>query len=169
MTETAYKLNGTCIIKEPKTSKSRRRIALSPSLVLVLRQYRAEQEAQRTLLRKPLTDEDFVFAHPDGTPLDPSTVSHTFNKVLRRAGLPHIRLHDLRHTHASLLLQAGTHPKIVQERLGHSSIRVTLDTYSHVMGGLQEVAAQRFDDFLAARGIENVGRMSANTPKDAGK
>jgi len=169
VTETAYKLDGTCIIKEPKTSKSRRRIALSPSLALVLRQYRAEQEAQRTLLRKPLTDEDFVFAHPDGTPLDPSTVSHTFNKVLRRAGLPHIRLHDLRHTHASLLLQAGTHPKIVQERLGHSSIRVTLDTYSHVMGGLQEVAAQRFDDFLAARGIENVGRMSANTPKDAGK
>ena len=169
VTETAYKLDGTCIIKEPKTSHSRRRIALSPSLALVLRQYRAEQEAQRTLLGKPLTDEDFVFAHPDGTPLDPSTVSHTFNKVIRRAGLPHIRLHDLRHTHASLLLQAGTHPKIVQERLGHSSIRVTLDTYSHVMGGLQEVAAQRFDDLLAARGVENVGKMSAKTPKDAGK
>jgi len=133
----------------------------------VLRQYRAEQEAQRTLLRKPLTDADFVFAHLDVTPLDPSTVSHTFNKVIRRAGLPHIRLHDLRHTHASLLLQAGTHPKIVQERLGHSSIRVTLDTYSHVMGGLQEAAAQRFDDFLATKGIENVGKMSANTPEDA--
>ena len=119
---------------------------------------RARQEAQRTLLWKPLTDADFVFAHPDGTPLDPSTVSHIFNKVIRRAGLPHIRLHDLRHTHASLLLQAGTHPKVVQKRLGHSSIRVTLDTYSHVMGGLQEVAAQRFEDFLAARDIENVGK-----------
>jgi len=68
-----------------------------------------------------------------------------------------------------LLLQAGTHPKIVQERLGHSSIRVTLDTYSHVIGGLQEVAAQRFDDLLAARGVENVGKMSAKAPKDAGK
>ncbi len=158
VTETAYKLNGTCIIKEPKTSKSRRRIALSPSLALVLRQYRVEQEAQRALLGKPLTNEDFVFAHLDGTPLDPSTVSHTFNKVIRRAGLPHIRLHDLRHTHASLLLQVGTHPKIVQERLGHSSIRVTLDTYSHVMGGLQEATAQRFDDFLAGKGIENVGK-----------
>ncbi|MBA7634476.1 putative prophage phiRv2 integrase [subsurface metagenome] len=167
--ETAYKLNGTCIIKEPKTSHSRRRIALSPSLALVLRQHRAEQEAQRALLGKPLTGEDFVFAHLDGTPLDPSTVSHTFNKIIRRAGLPHIRLHDLRHTHASLLLQAGTHPKIVQERLGHSSIRVTLDTYSHVIGGLQEVAAQRFDDLLAARGVENVGKMSAKAPKDAGK
>jgi len=167
--EAAYKLNGTYVIKEPKTSHSRRRIALPPSLGLVLRQHKAGQEAQRALLGKPLTDNDFVFAHPDGSLLDPSTVSHAFNKVMRKAGLPHIRLHDLRHTHASLLLQAGVHPKIVQERLGHSSIRVTLDTYSHVIGGLQEVAAQRFDDLLAARGIENVGKMSANTPKDAGK
>ena len=85
-------------------------------------------------------------------------------KVMRKAGLPHIRLHDLRHTHASLLLQAGVHPKVVQERLGHSSIRVTLDTYSHVMGGLQEAAAQRFDDFLSARATEStdVGKMLAN-------
>ena len=167
--EAAYKLNGTYVIKEPKTSHSRRRIALPPSLGLVLRQHKAGQEAQRALLGKPLTDNDFVFAHPDGSPLDPSTVSHAFNKVMRKAGPPHIRLHDLRHTHASLLLQAGVHPKIVQERLGHSSIRVTLDTYSHVIGGLQEVAAQRFDDLLAAKSIENVGKMSANTPDDAGK
>ena len=161
--EAAYKLNGTYVIKEPKTSHSRRRIALPPSLGLVLRQHKAGQEAQRALLGKPLTDNDFVFAHPDGSPLDPSTVSHAFNKVMRKAGLPHIRLHDLRHTHASLLLQAGVHPKVVQERLGHSSIRVTLDTYSHVMGGLQEVAAQRFDDFLSAKGCrENVGKMLAN-------
>jgi integrase len=160
--ETLYK-NGTYVIKEPKTSSGKRRIALSPSLALVLRQHKAEQQAQQALLGKPLADGDFVFAHPDGTPLDPSTVSHAFNKVIRRAGLPHIRLHDLRHTHASLLLQAGVHPKVVQERLGHSSIRVTLDTYSHVMGGLQEVAAQRFDDFLSAKGCrENVGKMLAN-------
>jgi len=167
--EAVYKLNGTYVLKEPKTSHSRRRIALSPSLALVLRQYKAEQEAQLALLEKSLTDDDFVFAHPDGSPLDPSTVSHAFNKVIRRAGLPHIRLHDLRHTHASLLLQAGVHPKIAQERLGHSSIRVTLDTYSHVIGGLQEAAAQRFDDLLAARGVENVGKMSANPTENAGK
>ena len=119
----------------------------------------ADQEAQRTLLGKPLTNADFVFAHPDGVPWDPSTVSHAFNKIIRKAGLPPIRLHDLRHTHASLLLQAGAHPKIVQERLGHSSIRVTLDTYSHVMAGLQEAAAQRFDDLLVARCVENVGKQ----------
>lgn len=126
-------------------------------------------KAQRALLGKPLPDDDFVFAHPDGSSLDPSTVSHAFNKVMRKAGLPHIRLHDLRHTHASLLLQAGVYPKTVQERLGHSSIRVTLDTYSYVIGGLQEAAAQRFDDLLVASGIENVGKMSANPNEDAGK
>jgi integrase len=117
------------------------------------------------LLGKPLTDDNFVFAHPDGTPLDPSTISHAFNKIIRKAGFSKIRLHDLRHTHASLLLQAGVHPKVVQERLGHSSIRVTLDTYSHVIGGLQEAAAQRFDDLLAARATKNadVGKMSART------
>jgi integrase len=171
VTETVYKLAGDYIVKEPKTPSSRRRIALPPSLVLVLRQHRAEQEAQQALLGKPLTDNDFVFANPDGNPLDPSTVSHAFNKVIHKAGLPHIRLHDLRHTHASLLLQAGVHPKVVQERLGHSSIRVTLDTYSHVMGGLQEAAAQHFDKLLTSgkAETENVSKMLANTPKDAGK
>ena len=148
--ETVYKLAGDYIVKEPKTPSSRRRIALPPSLVLVLRQHRTEQEAQQALRGKPLTDNDFVFAHQDSNLLDPSTVSHAFNKVIRKTGLPHIRLHDLRHTHASLLLQAGVHPKVVQERLGHSSIRVTLDTYSHVVGGLQEAAAQHFDELLTS-------------------
>ena len=163
MVETLYKLDGTYVIKEPKTSHSRRQIALPPSLALVLHQHKAEQEAQRALLGKPLTDEDFVFAHADGTPLDPSVVSHAFNKIIGKAGLPHVRLHDLRHTHATFLLQAGVHPKVVQERLGHSSIRVTLDTYSHVLPGLQEAAAQRFDDFLSGKSVEsrNVGKMSA--------
>ncbi len=83
---------------------------------------------------------------------------------MRKAGLPHIRLHDLRHTHATLLLSAGVHPKIVSERLGHSSIKITLDTYSHVLPGLQEAAAQRFDDFLVAKGQKgNVSKMLAKT------
>ena len=71
---------------------------------------------------------------------------------------------DARHTHASLLLKQGVHPKVVQERSGHGSIQITLDTYSHVVGGLQEVAAQRFDDFLIVRGGQttNVGKMSAS-------
>lgn len=81
--ETAYKLDGTYVTKEPKTSHSRRRIALSPSLALVLRQHRVNEEERCALLGKPLTDDAFVFAHPDGTPLDPSTVSHMFSKIVR--------------------------------------------------------------------------------------
>lgn len=89
-----------------------------------------------------------VFSHHDGSPLDPSTISHAFAKITCRAGLPGIRFHDLRHTHASLMLQNGVHPKIASERLGHSSIAITLDAYSHVLPGLQEAAALRFDDAL---------------------
>ncbi len=80
--------------------------------------------------------------------LDPSTVTHTFARVLRQAGLPHIRFHDLRHTHATLLFMAGVHPKVVSERLGHSSVAFTMDTYSHVLPTMQETAAERFDRLI---------------------
>jgi integrase len=157
------KVNWLLVISEPKTAAGKRRVALSPSSALVLRQHREEQKTQRYLLGKQLKDEDYVFCYTNGLPLDPSTVSHTFSRILRRAGLPSVPLHSLRHSHATLLLQAGIHPRVVMERLGHSSIRVTLDTYSHVVGGLQEAAAQRLDEFLSAKGggEQNVGEMSA--------
>lgn len=85
-----------------------------------------------------------MFPGPLGDPLDPSVLTRNFEKLARKAGLTRVRLHDLRHFHATLLLQTGTHPKIVQERLGHSSISITLDTYSHVVPGLQEQAAITF-------------------------
>jgi len=81
-----------------------------------------------------------------GKPLLPNTVTHAWGKLVKLTGLKAIRLHDARHTHASIMLKQGIHPKIVQERLGHSSIQITLDTYSHVAPGLQEAAALRFDD-----------------------
>ena len=74
------------------------------------------------------------------------TITHAWSKLVNHIGLKAIRLHDARHTHASIMLKQGIHPKIVQERLGHSSIQITLDTYSHVAPGLQEAAAKRFDD-----------------------
>ena len=164
VTQSLNKVNGRLVLREPKTGAGRRRVALSPSLVLLLRQHRDEQSAARALLGMKLTDEDYVFSHPEGSPLDPSTVSHAFSRILRKAGLPCMPLHSLRHTHATFLLQAGIHPRVAMERLGHSSIRVTLDTYSHVVGGLQEAAAQKFDDFVSRRGTpaENVGKMSAD-------
>ena len=79
------------------------------------------------------------------------TVTHAWIKLVRRAGLKPIRLHDARHSHASLMLKQGVHPKIVQERLGHSSIQITLDTYSHVALGLQQAAAVRFDEAFSTK------------------
>ena len=80
---------------------------------------------------RSISDSDFVFTKPEGGPLDQATVSKAFSRIVEKAGLPTMSLHDLRHSHATMLLQAGTHPKIVSERLGHSSVRVTPDTYSH--------------------------------------
>ena len=96
----------------------------------------------------PLKDSDLVFSHADGQPFLPNTVTHSWEKLVKRLSLGHIRLHDARHTHASLMLKQGVHPKIVQERLGHSSIQITLDTYSHVAPGLQEAAAKKFDEYI---------------------
>ena len=84
-----------------------------------------------------------------GGPIDPSVLTRTFEKLVRRIDLTATRLHDLRHFHATLLLQQGTNPKVVQERLGHSSFAITMDTYSHVAPGLQKQAAQ---DFALAMG-----------------
>lgn len=92
-----------------------------------------------------------VFYRENGEPLRPNTVTHAWNVLAKRAGLNVIRFHDARHTHASLMLKAGTHPKIMQERLGHSSIGMTLDTYSHVAPGLQEAAAEKFDNIVNLR------------------
>lgn len=141
---------GEFVLKEPKSARGRRFIAMPPSLATLLRQHKARLAELKALLELPMSDTDLVFSHPDGAPLDPSTISHAFGKVTHRAGSPGIRFHDLRHTHASLMLKQGVHPKVVSERLGHSSIAITLDTYSHVLPGLQEAAALRFDDTLQA-------------------
>ncbi|MFC1871469.1 tyrosine-type recombinase/integrase, partial [Chloroflexota bacterium] len=142
---------GEIVFRQPKTAGSRRMISLSPSSCLMLRQHRDTEEA----LKGTLKDHDLIFAHVDGSPLLPSSVTHSWMKLVRRCGLTGIRLHDCRHTHASLMLKQGIHPKIVQERLGHSRIRITLDTYSHVTPGLQRAAAESFDTLVNAR-HENV-------------
>ncbi len=141
--------DGRIIFQEPKTQKGRRQVALGPSAVLGLRAHRDCQQALRAALGAPLGDEDLVFSKPDGSPFLPDTVTHAFRRIADRVGLKGVRLHDLRHTHASLMLRQGVHPKIVQERLGHSTIAVTLDTYSHVTPGLQEAAALKFEEELA--------------------
>ena len=120
-----------------------------------------------------LSPMDLVFSHLGGRPLHPNTVSRAFERLARSLGFNDIRFHDLRHAHAIILLQQGGHPKIVQERLGRSTVATTLDIYSHVLPGLQEAAARRFDEDLenalteaqVAEVLEkNVGKISAKLP-----
>ncbi len=146
VSQVLYKGRGRIEFKEPKTEHSRRRVAMTPKLAIYLREHKERQEQS---MRRPLTLDDLVFSHPDGTPLDPSTVSHSFNKIVKAAGLK-VRFHDLRHSCASLMLREGIHPKIVSEMLGHSSVAITLDIYSHVTPGLQEAAAKSLNEVLPA-------------------
>jgi len=94
-------------------------------------------------------DAGFVFTKGDGSPLDPEKVTKEFARTAKEAGFSGIRLHDLRHTHASLMLKAGASPKSISERLGHASISITMDVYAHLLPGIQEEAAQKFSKLLA--------------------
>jgi len=162
-----YKRKGVCQFKEPKSEHSRRRLDLSPSLCLFLRQYRSRKEMERLVLGVTLTGSDLVFGNADGTPMDPGTLTHNFAKIARRVGLEGTRFHDLRHTFASLMLLVGVHPKIVSEMLGHSSVAFTLDTYSHVIPTLQEAAMRRLDEVLEPELKQSldVSKMFATGPK----
>ena len=138
--------DGSYIFTQPKSSRSRRTIALSPSAILTLKEHHDRAAVDRVALGVPLTDNDLVFGTIDGKPSRPNTITTAWATAAKHAGVRVIRLHDARHTHASLMLKQGIQPKIVQERLGHASIQMTLDTYSHVAPGLQEAAAKRFDE-----------------------
>ncbi len=140
--------DGSIIFREPKTARSRRMISLSPSTAIELRDHHEKQKLAFAMQGTAFKDDTLIFCQSDGKPLLPNSVTHAWMKLVRRLGLKGIRLHDARHSHASLMLKQGIHPKIVQERLGHSSISTTLDVYSHVAPGLQEAAANRFDELI---------------------
>lgn len=136
------------VAREPKTHRSRRSVSLPPTVVEVLKKQRASQAKDRLFMGEAYRDSGLVFATSLGTPIEPANLSRRFDQLVKSAGLPHTRFHDLRHTHASLMLKAGVHPKIVSERLGHSAIGITLDTYSHVLPNLQKEAARKLDEQL---------------------
>ena len=134
--------------KEPKTDNARRKITLPPMTIEALQSHRADQAEQRLLLGPAYEDHGLVLAREDGVPWSPNKLSAAFGKVVRSQNIPQVRFHDLRHSHATQLLKQGIHPKIVSERLGHSSISITLDLYSHVLPGMQRDAALGFDRAL---------------------
>jgi integrase len=126
---------------EPKTRRSRRQIALSPVAVAALRAHRLRQREERLKMGPAWTDYDLVFATEAGTPLYGGNVYRAFQRLQARAGLPTIRFHDLRHTCATMLLSARVNLKVVSEMLGHASVAITLDIYSHVLPDMQQDAA----------------------------
>jgi integrase len=143
--------------KPPKSGRPRT-IALPALLVEELRRYRVVQAEQLLRLGVRPTEATHVCLRADGSPWLPSLVSAGFVRLLKANGLAHMRLHELRHTHASHLLAANVHPKVVQERLGHANIGMTLDLYSHVVRGMQEQAAASIDDIMQAARRRSVAK-----------
>ena len=143
-------LGGDVIVSEPKTARGRRSIALDPETVEVLKAQAALQLAEQQRWGEAWTDSGYICTKVDGRPYHPEVVSRYFRHAVREAKLPTIRPHDLRHTHATLALRAGIHPKVVSERLGHATVSITLDTYSHAIPAMQEEAAVLIADLVFA-------------------
>lgn len=138
-------------IVEPKTPGSRRQIALTRNAVEALRRHRVAQAKERLALGAAWEDNDFVFANEVGRPMDVrNLMRRSFLPLLKEAGLPRIRFHDLRHTAATLLMGQSVHAKVVAEMLGHSRISTTLDLYSHVTPTMQRQAAEALDRVLSS-------------------
>lgn len=137
-------------LKETKSGNART-VALPSLVVEELRRYRGRQAEELLRLGVRLTDKTPVVAQADGRALQPNSVTHEFTRLLAKAAhLPRIRFHDLRHTRATHMLASGVHPKVAQERLGHSNVGITLDLYSHVLPGMQEDAAAKVDGVIRA-------------------
>jgi integrase len=128
-------------IGTPKTAKGKRSVSLDPATVSVLKDWRGHQLEEKVLLGPGYRDHDLIFAKATGEPLHPERVSREFDRRVERWDLPKLTVHGLRHTWATLALAAGVHPKVVQERLGHTTIGITLDLYSHTTPTLHDEAA----------------------------
>jgi integrase len=138
------------VFAPPKTAHSRRQVALTQAAIAALRRHRTRQIEERLAVAAVWEDRDLVFCDQVGGPLDGTCVTAAFRTLLRRAGLPRLRFHDLRHTAATLMLGQGVHQKIVSEMLGHATVAITLDLYSHVTPTMQRTAAAELDAVLAA-------------------
>ena len=125
----------------PKTARGRRTVSLDQDTLAVLRSHRARQLEERLSLGSAYSEQGLVFCTRVGEPLHPKVASNLFRNAVLRHEMPYLSVHGLRHTWATLALQAGVHPKIVQERLGHSTIAITLDIYSHVNPAMDAEAA----------------------------
>jgi integrase len=149
---------------EPKSSRGRRTVPLPQETLAVLAAHRHDLDQERHRAGDQWQENDLVFPSPVGRPRDMAYLSFTFHRGLKRAGLPRLRIHDLRHTAATHLLNKHVHPKVVQDLLGHSTIAVTLDTYSHVMPALAKSASLLMSSLVPTSEGNISGRGSVGEP-----
>jgi len=156
------------VFREPKTKRSRRQVVLPQMAVDALTRRQKQVATDKIFIGADLyKSHDLVFCTNAGAPLDPSGLSRRFKRIATKVNAPKLRFHDLRHTHATMLLSQGVHPKVVQERLGHESINITLDTYSHVLPGMQEDAVAKMELALGFESGHQVGtKQSKNKQTD---
>lgn len=138
------------IQESTKTASSRRVIELSDTVVHLLKKHKTKQAEQRLKLGTGYQNMNLVNASLVGTPINPKNLRRNFYNLIKKASVPQIRFHDLRHTHASLMLQLGVNVKVISERLGHASTKITLDRYSHSLPTMQKEATTVFDNYIYA-------------------
>ena len=138
-----------------------RRAGLDAMTVAALREHKERQAEDRAVVGPGWQDSGLVFTRPEGAPIHPDLISDWFERLAREAGLPKIRLHDVRHSYASAALAAGIPAKIVSERLGHATVQITLDTYSHVLPGMDAQAAETVARLILGDGPASTGVSKA--------
>src|SRR3954469_9513190 len=163
-----HRVRGGLIYEEPKTRRSQRTLALPLPLVAALHQHKTVQLGERMLAGSEWHDEDLVFAQSNGRPIDKKSDYDDWTRLLQTAGVRHVRLHDGRHTAATLLLTENVHPRVVMELLGHSQMRTTMDIYSHVMPALAREAADRMGAVLLTSRAGQTATTTA-TRTDSGR
>jgi len=161
VSQVLYISKGKVIFKEPKTAHSRRRVAMTPKLAIFLKAYREQREQYYIKLRKPLTLDSLVFTTIEDKPIDAHILSRAFSRLAQKAGLGHVRFHDLRHTFATLMFLHGAKPKVISEALGHASVGFTMDVYSHIIEGMQQDAMVLLDGVLPAAIDSNQNKINA--------
>ena len=143
--------NATIITKEPKTKSSIRKISISPSICTLLRKYKVWQNQEKLKAGDRWIEHDRLFTQWNGKPISPDTVTDRFGKFIKRSNLPHVTLHSLRHTNATLMIAEGTDVCTVSKRLGHANTATTLNIYTHALKTNDREAADKLDDVLKIR------------------
>ncbi len=146
--QTIAKANNEIIFKEPKTKSSKRTIRIDNEDIEKFNEVKEKQKEYASIFGPDYNEHNLVFCYKDGSPPFPDTVTKRFTSLAKKANLDNYRFHNLRHTHASLMLESGAQMKVIQERLGHSNITTTMDTYAHLQPNIQKEAVSKYKKHL---------------------